>query len=264
MSEVSKLHPRTPLSRGRYGAPRPRRASCSAFQVGVSAYQFECQVPMISTVRVRQLLFDLRPATVRCFSPHLDKTGSRLRLSPLSSFYSSSNEQYSRMAFLCSCFGSRSRIYLPSDDQDSSPSPRLTRIIEPKIPSSRSSIVSHRRQTRPTGSPRNSSLHSEKDALLVRENEVEEDEDDNEEDTASQSSSSVSIPSSRITSLASTFTGSTRVSYADSELPPYTAPPRREYPGFTTAGDLFRDIQRQIAASQDQAVDIGSIRPEKK
>lgn len=175
------------------------------------------------------------------------------------------------MAFLCACFGSRSRIFLPSDERDPSPPPRLTRIIEPKLPSSRSSIVSHRRQPRPTCSPRNSSLLSEKDALLVRESEVDDDEEEeeeeaeeNEDDAASQSSSSVSIPSSRITSLASTFTGSTRVSYTDSELPPYTAPPRQEYPSLTTAGELYRDIQRQIAASQDQEVDVGLVCSEKK
>ena len=172
------------------------------------------------------------------------------------------------MAFLCACFGSRSRIFLPSDEREPSPPPRLTRIIEPKPPSSRSSIISHRRQPRPTCSPRNSSLLSEKDALLVRESEVYEEEDEEEEgiedDAASQSSSSISIPSSRITSLASTFTGSTRVSYTDSELPPYSAPSRREYPGLTTAGDLFRDIQRHIAASQDQEIDVGLVHSEKK
>ena len=98
----------------------------------------------------------------------------------------------------------------------------------------------------------------------MSENEVDErnddddDDDVNEQDDAvSQSSSCVSIPSSRITSMASTFTGSTMLSNDDSELPPYSSPPRHGDGTLTTAGQLFLDIQRQIAAQPEREIKVG-------
>lgn len=187
------------------------------------------------------------------------------------------------MASLCGCFSGRSRrIQLPSDESlqhHQPPPPRFTLHTESKNLSPRASISSRYRRTRPATIPEDRSLsthllYSEKNTALVAESEVAEEEDeqynDVMDDGASQTSSAVSLPSSRITSLVSTYTGSSRASHDGSVVAPpaYTAAPgplmrSHGYSGgdYSTAGELFRDIQRRIAATEEhEQGDDDSIR----